>query len=239
MNNIDEIFRTALLYLLPPIRGAQATLARKAGVHPPYLNRIIKGGSGSDDVYRKIADALGYPGRKYEDFLEVGRAVLKGRTPPEPESHYVGSREFKDRQLVAIPFTENMKLAAGGGGAIPYDMDEDSSPVVVHTAALGRRNNHLLQAFRVGGDSMEPVIARGGIVVVDKSNNQLANIKEGKIYALCWDLHDGDCAVKRLYWADKGQRLALESENKDYPLKFMDVDDVLLIGRVIWSWREH
>ena len=240
MEDITKVFISAVESVLKTDHGAQKELAVKSGIDPSYLNRILnKKTPGSDNTRRKIATALGYPGPRYEDFLNIGRAILAGKEPPEPEPRYLDPHDIKERNLISVPFTENMKLAAGTGGEIPYDMDEDSSPVVVHAAALGRRNNHLLQAFRVGGNSMEPSIAEGGIVVVDKADSLFDHIHEGKIYALCWDLFDGECAIKRLYWADKGKRLALESENKDYPLKFMDVDDIQLIGRVIWSWREH
>jgi len=86
---------------------------------------------------------------------------------------------------------------------------------------------------------MEPAIAEGGIVVVDKAENRLDQISEGKIYALCWDLYDGECAIKRLRWAEKGRTLALESINPAFSSRFMSPSEVKLIGRVIWSWRVH
>ena len=240
MSNIDDIFRAALLHSMGPERGAQARLARSASVHPPHLNRIIKGGSGADEVYRKIASALGYPARKYEDFLDIGRAILEGKEPPEPEPHLLTTDEMADRSFIAIPFSQEMKLAAGGGGTIPITEDEDSSPVIVHGPSLGLRNAKYLQAFRVGGDSMEPLIAKNGIVLADLSQNNIINLHEGKVYVLCWDRDEGECAVKRLRWADKDKGLLLiESEDRFYPPVVKGTRDIVLIGKVIWSWREH
>jgi phage repressor protein C with HTH and peptisase S24 domain len=63
-----------------------------------------------------------------------------------------------------------------------------------------------LQAFRVGGDSMEPVIAAGGIVVMaDLSENNPMNLKQDKIYVLGIDMQEGICAVKYLRWGVKGE----------------------------------
>ena len=57
---------------------------------------------------------------------------------------------------------------------------------------------------------------------------------------MCWDLHYGECAVKYLRWAEKGRILSIASEKaRVYPPFFKEVDEVQLIGRVVWSWREH
>ena len=92
--------------------------------------------------------------------------------------------------------------------------------------------------FRVGGDSMEPLIAKGGIVLADLKHNDVGHIHEGGVYVLCWDREDGECAVKYLRWAERGKLLSVESENSFYKPVFKRVDEVLLIGRVIWAWRD-
>jgi phage repressor protein C with HTH and peptisase S24 domain len=111
--------------------------------------------------------------------------------------------------------------------------------VVVHGPSLGRRSAKNLQAFRVGGDSMEPLIGQGGLVLADLSQNDFQRLREGGIYVLCWDLEVGECAVKRLKWAEKGHILAIESENPDYGTLYRPLSEASLIGQVIWSWRRH
>ena len=79
MHSIEEIFRASALAVIDGKRGVQARIAREAGVQSPYLNAILKGAKpGVDEVRRKIAAALGYPGRAYEDFLDIGRTILTG-----------------------------------------------------------------------------------------------------------------------------------------------------------------
>lgn len=160
-------------------------------------------------------------------------------TTPEP----LTDEELHQQGFLKVPFSDHMKLAAGGGGTIPITDDAENSVVIVHGPSLGRHNAKNLQAFRVGGDSMEPLIAKGGIVMADTSpmHRDIMHIHEGDIYIICWDLEDGECAVKRLKWTEggKGQWLSIESEEKFYRPVVKSVKDVVLIGRVIWSWREH
>jgi phage repressor protein C with HTH and peptisase S24 domain len=143
-----------------------------------------------------------------------------------------------EQGFLRVPFSDDLRLAAGGGGAVPFTYEAADSPVVVHGPSLGRRSARNLQAFRLGGDSMEPVLASGGIVLADLGHNELDRLREGSIYVLCWDLYDGECAAKYLRWAEKGRWLSIESENKRYAPVVKAVDEVKLIGRIIWAWRE-
>ena len=249
MNKLEELFRAAALHLTSRKRGEQARISKEMDIHGPYLNAILKGRKpGTEEIRRKIAAALGYEGRRYEDFLEIGRSVLEGHEPPEPvKSPVIIPRGIPDMELdsynfLRIPFRDDMRLFAGGGGAVPGTYDSESSPVVVHRDAISfRANPKNLIAFRVGGDSMEPILAKDGIVAVDTAQNDLRRLKDGDIYALCWD-DDEECAVKRLRWAAPGQLLAVESADPVVnPTVYLEPEArmVYLIGRVIWSWREH
>ena len=233
---MNEIFRTALQKSIAG-KLKQKDLAKMAGISVPYLNDLYKGRKGGqEDVRRRIAGALGFD--DYEAFLDVGRVEL-GLAPLRPPraAERVWPEDLDD--FFRVPFSDHMRLAAGSGGTIEVTDDEDSSPVVVHGPSLGRRNAKNLQAFRVGGDSMEPLIAQGGLVLADLKQNELQHLREGRIYVLCWDLDDGECAVKRLKWAERDQLLAIESENGFYETLYRRPEEVKLIGRVIWSWREH
>jgi phage repressor protein C with HTH and peptisase S24 domain len=121
---------------------------------------------------------------------------------------------------------------------VPFTRSAADSHIVVHGPSLNRRSAKNLQAFRVGGSSMEPLIADGGIVLADTGHTDLKRIKDGRIYVLCWDLSDGECAVKYLRWADQGRILSIESENPLVKPMFKRADEVALIGKVIWAWRE-
>jgi len=243
MKNIDEIFRACLQHFRPKFRSTRS-MALTLGFAPEYFHQVFKGtraGAGSDDYRRNVATALGYPGARYEEFLQIGRDKLAGREPRETEPFGISPEDLPPGEFLRVRYSDKMRLAAGTGATV-VDYDEDSSPVIVHKGALGQKNYRpsMLQAFKVGGDSMEPLIAKDGIVLVTLQDN-IMNIKEGEIYVLCWDRADGECAVKTLRWVEgeKGKLLSIESLNTFYPPKVKRVKDVVLIGRVIWSWREH
>ena len=198
---------------------------------PGPINEYVHGKrTPKRDVQVIIAKALGYD---LLDFLNIA-------TPKRAEPRLLETEELTSRGFSGVPFSQKMKLAAGGGGTIPITEDEDSTPVVVYGPALGRMNAKNLQAYRVGGDGMDPIIAEGGIVVADQAEHRRdpQHIHEGGIYVLCWDRDEGECAVKYLHWAEKVEWLSIESENKFYKPVVKRVEDMILIGRVIWAWRE-
>lgn len=86
---------------------------------------------------------------------------------------------------------------------------------------------------------MDPKIEEGNIVLVDLTQNNINAIKDDKIYVICWDFSDGECAVKYLRWVEKGKILSIESANQFYKPIFRRVNEVKLIGQVLWSWRDH
>ena len=252
MEKTLSAFQAALKYELDKKgRGAQVRLTEALNLSSGYVSMVVRGlREGSPDFQRSAAEWLGYPGRKYEDFLEIGRDLLEGKEPPalEPQSRLtiiprgISEEELESSDFIQIPFRDDMRLFAGGGGAVPGTFESDGSPVVIHRGALSQRvNSKDLVAFRVGGDSMEPILAKNGIVAVDTSQNDMHRLKEGEIYALCWDREE-ECAVKRLRWAVPGKLLAVESTDPiANPTIYLEPEDraVYLIGRVIWSWREH
>jgi phage repressor protein C with HTH and peptisase S24 domain len=174
--------------------------------------------------------------------LEAGRNLIKGRKIRSAEEDWRGltGDELRERGFITVPFSDNMKLSAGSGGTIVDVTDDaDASTVIVHGPSLRRTSSRNLQAFRVGGDSMEPIIAQNGIIIADLSENDPGRLKEGKIYVLCYDLLDGECSVKYLHWAERNRLLAISSpdESRHRPV-YKRLDEVVLIGRAIWAWRE-
>jgi hypothetical protein len=242
MDNLKQIFLNALLYKLKDCkRGDKSALAKKAGLRTPtILSDILRGDYSPEESRRAIANALGYG---YEEFLDIGRRVRDGKDPEPEEDDFsiigLSQEELRERGFISVPFSEDLRLDAGRGGTIPVTSDADVSPVIVHGPSLGRRTARNLQAFRVGGDSMEPVIAAGGIVMADLSENNPMNLKQDKIYVLCIDMQDGICAVKYLRWGVKGESVIISShDSQQYGPISRSLEEIQLIGRVIWAWRE-
>ena len=83
------------------------------------------------------------------------------------------------------------------------------------------------------GDSMQPTLLDSDMIVIDTLQNQLN--KWDRIWAM--SLH-GAGAVKRLGPADKGM-VEVISDNPGIPNRTVRLEDVRIIGRVVWSGRRH
>ena len=238
----DDIFRRALQMEMAESAETQTQIAKRADISVAYLNDLIHGRrQGKEDVRRRLSAVFGW--NDYESFLNVGREDLglppvKPPPPAREEPDFLSGEAMEERGFFTVPFSDNMRLAAGEGGCIPVTDDAEQSVIVVHGPSIGRHTARNLQAFRVGGPSMEPLIADGGIVLADLAHNDIMHIKDGRIYVLCWDIEVGECAVKHLRWFEKGKIISIESEDRYYKPVLKSIDEVVLIGKVFWAWRE-
>ena len=241
-----DIFRAALKVAMAKYGLNQPQLSKRVGISSGGISDYLSGKT--DPGFTKIEKIATGLGLTVAQFFALGDEKEPSEAPDRPSLTLIQpSRlaqlpedDIDPEGFIRVPLAEDMRLAAGSGGAVANTYEATESPVVVYGRALGRRSNHLLQAFRVGGDSMEPVIAKRGLVIADLAQNDLGNLREGAIYVICWDVHDGECAVKYLSWAREGELLAIGSEDyRNNPPVYREVDEVRLIGRVIWSWREH
>lgn len=83
------------------------------------------------------------------------------------------------------------------------------------------------------GDSMQPTLMDSDLIVIDTLQNQLN--KWDRIWALSLQ---GAGAVKRLGPAERG-KVEIISDNPAIPNRVVPMEDVRIIGRVVWSSRRH
>ena len=89
---------------------------------------------------------------------------------------------------------------------------------------------------RVEGDSMEPTIWAGDMVLIDRAKKEVpvrkGNAKKGRspVYAI---LDDGHARVKRIERPAEDQILLL-SDNPDYSPEFAKIETLSIIGKVMW-----
>lgn len=238
-SSAQKKFNAALVWLLKQKgRGAQADLCRKTGINSGYLSTIVNGGRASDKAAELISSHLGY---RYEDMLALGRWILEGKDPEEwsPAGHGQiewGNVEWVDEptaadpgEFIAVP-KYKARLSGGHGSLLDSDMIEAN--LMFRRDFLARRGDPSNMAlFEVIGDSMEPFIYHGDVVLVDRSQS---DIIDGKAYAF---REDNTVKVKRL--SRQGKIVIAASENarlyQPYPV---DTDSFTLIGRVIWIGHE-
>lgn len=162
-----------------------------------------------------------------------------GKTPitpvENPDIRFIGMDEWRKgtedrlRDQVQLPVLED-RIAAGLGREINYQDVESYVAIPVRFAPKGPGS---YIGVRVRGDSMEPIIKDGFIVVVDIKNDDPARL-HGQIVAA---RHEEGSTIKRLARESKADKLILHSENPAY-------NDIILtkwkrnpiIGEVVFWW---
>lgn len=136
----------------------------------------------------------------------------------------------------AIPFFEDVRAAAGGGGIVGNEMSTSLlfNEEWVRTELDAKLPD--LRLIRVSGESMEPLLRAGDMILVDCSVHR-PNC-EG-IYVLRLD---GMLLVKRVQ-ALPGGVIQVSSDNPAYrpfTLKIAEMEgtDFAIIGRVVWFGRK-
>jgi transcriptional regulator with XRE-family HTH domain len=236
MKSIDKIFSESLKYFVQQERS-QRSFAAKVGISAPYLNDLLNGRRyGEDQTKRKIATALGYPDRHYEDFLDIGRIILNGSSVAESDKFgNLSDEALRVRGFLPLNFSERMVL--GPDNVIPTSLDISKTHVVVHGPSLRRSTATGLQAFKIPDDGMEPLMDKHGVVVADLTLNSPENVKDGQIYIVCLERDTGQCTIKYLGWAEKNKTLLLTAENRRVKPQVRHLDDIKIVGRVILSTR--
>lgn len=134
---------------------------------------------------------------------------------------------------VIIPHVE-VKFSAGNGHLAAYEpsqRDMGSAQLLswVHKKKVSPKN---LITVDTDGDSMEPRIPNGSVVMLDKSVNTLDQIQSGKVYAI---RYGNELKIKRLSRRFDGA-LIIDSDNPQYQREVVEPDQlehISVIGKYI------
>jgi SOS-response transcriptional repressor LexA len=193
---------------LADANGGVTELARKANVAVSSLSRCAAGiGEPSLAMAVAVCKASGAS----LDWLTTGDAASS------PTS-----------ERVHMPFFDIE--ASAGPGIDPGDEESPAGTVSIPAGFLPRGMARNLCAIQSKGDSMEPTIRSGSLLVVDRSDQE---IREG-IYVI---LRGEVLVVKRVQLRENGM-VRLKSDNPQYEpeeISKSEAQSVRLVGRVIWS----
>lgn len=199
----------------------EAAFADRANISKSGLNRILNGGLPSLDVLVAIADAGGVT----LEWLARGGKDREAAIPAASTGVALPDFAFVPRYEVR---------ASAGHGLVP--VSEDISERVafrtdwLREIGVAAANAAVLTA---GGDSMEPLIPDGALMLVDVS---IREVRNGCIYVI---VKDGDLLVKRVHRRTDGT-ISLISENTRYPAEDISpaqLDKLHIVGRVRWVGR--
>ena len=198
--------------------------AKAAGIRESGPRAFLKGETKSLnlDTYDKLADAANVPVSVL--LGEVQDEAHMGTLPDLPPSHFLPMSDH-----VAVG-RYDASLSAGPGSLV----DPHADPIgrvyfeAQWLSAITRAAGDNLAVVRVDGDSMEPTLADGDWILIDRTQRKIN--REG-VYAI----RVGDVAwVKRISLNLKEKLVQVISDNDRYPMQELGEDELAVIGRAVW-----
>jgi phage repressor protein C with HTH and peptisase S24 domain len=192
-----------------------AGLSRMLGRNPAYIQQFVRRG-----VPKRLKEE---ERRKLARYFSISETLLGG--PDESERHENGLLSIK-RHPVSV--------SAGPGAIVAEELGKPYFAFDERwLKALTPSRPADLSIVRVEGDSMAPTLNAGDDILVDLGDAG-ERLRDG-IYVL---RIDDAVVVKRLALNPTGRRVTVQSDNPAYPdWPDCNLDDIKVIGRVIWSGR--
>ncbi|MBC8121900.1 MAG: helix-turn-helix transcriptional regulator [Gemmatimonadaceae bacterium] len=203
---------------LASMAGSVNALAKRSGVKQSSLRHYLdKGGEPTRPVMLALCRSMG-----------VCLAWLAGGEPPMGVDEDILSDRFAYLPLFDV------RASAGGGSAVECEPVEE---VVAFkkswlTRRFGKSNPQALHLLSVGGESMEPTLHSGDLILVDREE---LGIQDGSVYVLSLE---GNLFVKRIRLKD-ALHVEVVSDNPKHagfaiPLSQIG-HEVQILGRVVWA----
>lgn len=250
----DQYFWRALADLTAMENASQGAMAAFVGVSQGYVSKILAGKQAPKPALRRRFAA--FFKLSYEEMVALGRdrveaadyqdALTGSRRCQVSEPHYGTGpngpdhaalrtmlRDIRAREAHQFYYTEvPLREATGsmGGGST-----ETGSRALTYLSfrtewIRAKGNPENMTVIRAFGDSMDPTIADGSVVLIDEGRRQFVR---NKIYYL---RYNGQMYIKRL--VERDGQLAIVSDNDPNAYLVSDADDFEIIGRCIWAARE-
>lgn len=137
------------------------------------------------------------------------------------------------KQLTVPQFA--IQASAGGGSLVEAEPIEQHLTLSKEWLKREGINNKDLIGIYAKGDSMEPTIASGDSLLIDREDNLIGS--DGGIYVINYE---GELFVKRVQKLLDG-RIAVTSDNKNHmsiEISKHDLERLKIIGRVVWFGRK-
>ena len=207
-----ECFKDRLEVLANKMGGWNA-LARAAGLSQGGMSRYKGGGEPTRPILVSIADAAGVN----LEWLAAGRGSM---LRSEEEQTGIGT------EFALVPIY-NVSISAGAGAFPNKEHAIGNLAFTRHwLRTRGLQPSHLV-ATNAKGDSMEPSINDGDMLLIDTNQRGLG---QDDIYVI---RRDDALMVKRLQLGFDNNALII-SDNPRYKEQSIPTQDLDIIGRVVW-----
>lgn len=226
----------------------QESFAKFLGIEQGYYSQIKYGIRDGSSQYPSFAVKLNIPLEKFFPDYKFQPSIHPDKIEINPNILLVGdmkraptAKSMAIEDFYAAPLVEGT-IAAGAGRTIPQiTEDHVKSFVWLYAPKLAGRRRHNMFAVELAADaeSMLPTLGPGDIVLIDRDDptpgEQIVN---HKIYAIRTSDTLDDVAIKRLYNLD-GHVVICSDNSAEYPptLAWTREPAELVVGRVIWAWR--
>lgn len=217
--DIAEIRRKNLASWMEQSGMNQSEIARKLEVGRAYLSLLQRrhfGEKSARSIEQKLRLPVGYLDADADQPKVIDEWSVPSDLPPD---------------VYAIVPRVDVRLSAGGGCIA--ERQDDLPPLAFRRDWLQKKlvtAKKNLRVVSVHGDSMEPLLFEGDIVLIDMGQ---CDIREFEVFAIryCDELR-----IKRLS-KRVGGGLLIRSDNKNYTdelLSATEAEEVSVIGRMLW-----
>lgn len=202
---------------------SQSELARRVKVSQPTINALIKSDNASSKHLHRIAAEL-----------QTSPAWLAGETDDDAPISYPPSALDALAEQMDLAVVPELELGYSMGAGAIFDQYEQRGVVPFQRAWLrSMMRGAIADLFvaRGDGDSMQPTILDGDIVLIDTAQRDIR--QQDRIWAVAY----GDLGmIKRVRRRPSGDYLLLSDNATVPPIECAD-EEMHVVGRVIWIGR--
>ncbi|MDR1608237.1 MAG: helix-turn-helix domain-containing protein [Deltaproteobacteria bacterium] len=216
---------------------SQREFAKKVGLTAPFLNDLLQGQRyPSDKTRRKVAAALNYQGKAFEDFLDIGRQILQG-SPINPAKKRRAENELlKSKGVLFISFAKRPKLDENN--KIEIASTQDARLFFINGHILNRTSPDDLVAVIYSRNDMGDVAPKKSVIVVDLAQTTVKETDEEHLYLVClYPKLSRDCVVRFLRPTNKPNAVMVLDSKKCPKSRDRNLDDIIIVGKIIMIYK--
>ena len=161
--------------------------------------------------------------KRIADILNVPLSFITGE-------QLIDLDKASDYEYVFIPQVAG-RISAGGG--LEPDNTIELKMAFRKDWVERKGNPNDMSIIRVLGDSMEPTLQSGDLVLINHSRNYID--PQGGIYALAID---GQIMLKRVQLVPSKGHARIISDNPQYETEIVPLSQLVVNGKMIWFGRE-
>ncbi len=220
---LHELRRTNLLKKLESSKLKRSEFARKLDVSRSYLSQVLtEGFRFGEKAARSFEEKLRLKTGALDEKEDSGLGVIEV---------WENAGDLPDGVYALVPRVA-VNFAAGAGSLQTEETDL-LPPLAFRTDWLLKKNvtsRNNLRTCEVRGDSMEPYLESGDIVLIDMGQNEVIN---DEVFAI---RYGDELRIKRLSKRFDGG-LLIRSDNARYPAESIgpaETNAIQILGRMLW-----